>query len=87
MSFSCFPVGVMKGLSYRQLMTFSIAVSTFKRVEAYNARIFALRSEGDSTQTYYVFRDPAEEAIYTQGRFLLAQNDPAYANYTPVQKL
>ena len=87
MSFSCFPVGVMKGLTYRQLMTYSIAVSTFKRVEAYNARIFALRREGDSTQTYYVFRDPAEEAIYTQGRFLLAQNDPAYARYTPVQKL
>ena len=87
MSFSCFPVGIMKGLTYRQLMTYSIAVSTFKRVETYNARISALRKAGDLSQKYYVFKDSTEEATYTQGQFLLAQNDPAYSNYTPVQKI
>jgi hypothetical protein len=77
----------MKGLTYRQLLTYSNATSTFKRVEAYNANIFALRSAGDSSQQYYVFKDSTEEAVYTQGRFLLAQNDPAYSNYTPIQKI
>ncbi|NBO70905.1 MAG: hypothetical protein EBU66_09690 [Bacteroidetes bacterium] len=87
MSTSCFPLGIMKGLTYRQLLTYSMAVSTFKRVEAYNANIFALRRAGDSSQQYYIFKDSTEETAYTQGRFLLAQNDPKYFNYTPVQKI
>lgn len=84
---SCFPLGRMTGLTYTQLSAYSKAVSIFKRIEAYNSNIFALRRAGDMTQIYYVFLNSTEEAQYTQGRFLLAQNDPAYANYVPVQKL
>jgi hypothetical protein len=84
---SCFPIGKMKGLTYSQLLKYSYAVATFKRVEAYNLAVAAKRSEGDSTQSYYKFVDQTEEAIYTEGLFLLVQNDPAYANYVPVKKI
>ena len=84
---SCFPLGKMKGLTYSQLLQYSYAVSIFKRVEAYNLAVAAKRAAGDSTQSYYVFSGQIEEAMYTQGFFLLVQNDPAYANYIPVKKI
>jgi len=84
---SCFPIGKMKGLTYSQLLKYSYAVSIFKRVEAYNLAVAAKRAGGDSTQSYYIFVDQTEEATYTQGLFLLVQNDPAYANYIPVKKI
>ena len=82
---SCFPVGKMNGLTYSQLLKYSNAVSVFKRVEAYNTKVAATRS-GGLAETYYSFNNTDEKAQYNLGLFLLVQNDPAYANYQPVQK-
>jgi hypothetical protein len=77
----------MQALTYAQLMKYSYAVSIFKRVEAYNANIAALRLAGDLSQSYYEFINTDERAQYRLGESLLVQNDPAYANYIPVQKV
>jgi hypothetical protein len=77
----------MQGLTYSQLLKYSYAVSTFKRIEAYNLAVAAKRVGGDSTQSYYKFVSQTEEATYTQGLFLLVQNDPNYLNYVPVKKI
>jgi hypothetical protein len=87
MASSCFPLGKMQGLTYAQLIKYSIAVSIFKRVEAYNANVVVERLAGDKTKSYYIFINPNEQAQYTLGLALLVQNDPAYANYVPVQKV
>jgi hypothetical protein len=84
---SCFPLGKMTGLTFSQLQKYSYAVSVFKRIEAYNAGISIKRAGGDLSQSYYEFIDSYEQAQYTQGLFLLVQNDPSYANYVPVQKI
>ena len=87
MSTTCFPLGKMQGLTFSQFIKYSIAVSVFKRVEAYNAKVATLRLAGNLTQTYYDFINTGEKAQYTLGFSLLVQNDPAYANYVPVQKV
>ena len=87
MSTTCFPLGKMQGLTYAQLLKYSDAVSIFKRVEAYNANVAALRRAGNVSQSYYDFVNTDEQAQYRLGQFLLFQNDPAYANYVPVQKV
>jgi hypothetical protein len=84
---SCFPLGAMNGLTYAQLLKYSKAASVFKRVENYNTKVAALRSAGDLSQTYYEFQNTDEQAQYKLGLFLLVQNDLAYANYKPVQKI
>lgn len=84
---SCFPLGVMNGLTYSQVLKYSNAVKTFRRVEAYNANVASLRSAGDTTQLYYEFQNTDEQTQYKLGLFLLVQNDPTYANYQPVQKI
>lgn len=84
---SCFTLGKMKGLTNSQLIKYSHAVSIFKAVEAYNARILSLRKAGDEAQTYYEFTDANERNDYNLGRFLLAQNNPAFLTYVPVQKI
>jgi len=77
----------MQGLTYAQLLKYSNAVYVFKRVEAYNARIATMRLAGNLTELYYDFVNTDEKAQYTLGFSLLVQNDPAYANYVPVQKV
>ena len=84
---SCFPLGLMNGLTYAQLLKYSNAVNIFKKVEAYNARVASLRLAGDTTQSYYEFQNAEEQTKYKLGLFLLVQNDPTYANYQPVQKI
>jgi hypothetical protein len=87
MSTKCFPLGKMQALTYAQLIKYSFAVDIFKRVEAYNAKVVALRRAGNLSNTYYDFASTEERAQYTLGLSLLTQNDPAYANYIPVQKI
>ena len=77
----------MKGLTYTQFRKYSNAVFIFKRVEAYNKIVADLRTAGDTSQSYYHFQNTEEETQYKLGLFLLFQNDPAYANYKPVQKI
>ena len=72
----------MNGLTYAQLQKYSIAVSVFKRIEAYNISVAARHSVGDLSQSYYSFQNTGEQAQYRLGLFLLVQNDIAYANYT-----
>ena len=87
MSTTCFPLGKMQGLTYAQLIKYSFAVNIFKQVEAYNANVATLRLAGNLSQSYYDFVSTEEKAQYTLGFSLLVQNDPAYANYVPVQKV
>ena len=87
MSTTCFPLGKMQALTYAQLVKYSNAVYVFKRVEAYNARVATIRLAGNLTELYYDFVNTDERAQYTLGFSLLVQNDPAYANYVPVQKV
>jgi hypothetical protein len=77
----------MQALTYAQLVKYSNAVYVFKRVEAYNARVATIRLAGNLTELYYDFVNTDERAQYTLGFSLLVQNDPAYANYVPVQKV
>jgi hypothetical protein len=77
----------MQGLTYAQLIKYSFAVNIFKQVEAYNANVATLRLAGNLSQSYYDFVSTEEKAQYTLGFSLLVQNDPAYANYVPVQKV
>jgi hypothetical protein len=77
----------MQGLTFAQLMKYSDAVSVFKRVEAYNANVASLRLAGDLSQSYYEFVTTDERSQYRLGESLLVQNDPAYANYIPIQKI
>jgi hypothetical protein len=77
----------MQALTYAQLIKYSIAVSVFKRVEAYNTIVAAQRLAGDLSKTYYEFVNTDEQTQYRLGESLLVQNDPAYANYVPVQKV
>ena len=76
----------MNGLTYSQRLKYSNAVSVFKRVEAYNRAAATARS-GGVAESYYNFINTDEKAQYSLGLFLLFQNDPAYANYQPVQKI
>ena len=77
----------MTALTFSQFRKYSDAISVFKRVESYNTRIAYLRRQGDLSQSYYEFINSDEKAKYTQGLFLLVQNDPSYANYVAVQKI
>jgi len=83
---SCFIIGEMKGLTNSQRLKYSLAVSTFLRVQAYNKIIYETRCPPPWTDnkrvlknkepSYYTFVDNAEETMYTMGLFLLTQNDP-----------
>jgi hypothetical protein len=86
---SDFIVGQMQGLSNTQYLTYSNAVFIFHKVEAYNLNVSTLRSAGKKTLPYYAFDSTTEQASYTQGMFLLFQNDPVNAaagKYNPVPK-
>ena len=83
----CMPLGKMKGLTFMQYQQYKTSVGVFKMVEAYNANISTLRGNGDLSQSYYVFTGNEEETNYTNGQFILVQNDPKNASkYTSVQK-
>lgn len=83
----CFIVGQMKALSYSQMSRFSLAQSTFIRINEYNKTIVTKRVGGDKTASYYTFKE-GEEVLYKQGQFLLSQNDPTNVSlYQSVAKL
>jgi hypothetical protein len=84
---SCFPLGKMTGLTNSQIMKYSYAVYIFRRVEDYNARVRLERLAGDLTKSYYIFENADEKSKYILGLSLLTQNDPAYADYVPVEKI
>ena len=84
----CFILGKMKGLTYVQYLEYQLAVAIYLRVEAYNLNVYNQRKGGNLNVTYYNFPSTTEVTQYTQGRFLLVQNDPANASkYTPVEKI
>jgi hypothetical protein len=77
----------MKGLGYAQLNRYTLAQSTFFRVEKYNTDIRNKRAAGDKTASYYTFKD-GEHALYREGQFLLTQNDPTNpTRYQSIAKL
>jgi hypothetical protein len=83
----CFIGGQMKALSYSQMNKYSLAQNTFLRINNYNKDVVVKRIGGDKTASYYVFKE-GEQALYTQGQFLLTQNDPTNAVlYESVAKL
>jgi hypothetical protein len=77
----------MNGLTNSQLIKYSYAVYIFRRVEDFNAKVRLERLAGDLTKSYYRFVNTDEIAQYRLGESLLVQNDPAYANYVPVEKI
>ena len=84
----CFIAGIMKAMTSSQLQQYAEAQNTFLRVNAYNKDIQTRRLAGDTTATYYVFKDSNERDMYIRGRFLLIQNDPKNAaQYQVVQKV
>jgi hypothetical protein len=84
---SCFIGGQMKGLTFTQVNKYSLAQSTFFRIENYNREIRNKRTAGDKTASYYTFKE-GEQLLYKQGQFLLTQNDPTNARiYEGVVKL
>lgn len=77
----------MKAISYSQMNKYSLAQSTFMRINEYNKAIVVKRVGGDKTASYYIFKE-GEELLYRQGQFLLSQNDPTNAAiYQSVAKL
>ena len=69
----------MKALTYTQLSKYTLAENTFFRIDAYNGVIRSKRIAGDTTASYYTFKE-GEQMLYKQGQFLLTQNDPINAN-------
>jgi hypothetical protein len=59
--------------------------NTFERIQAYNAGISTIRSQGDTSQTYYIYSGNDEMNSFTIGRFLHAQRYPT-SNWLPVSK-
>lgn len=57
----------------------------FERIQAYNTGVSTLRSQGDTTQTYYVYSGNQELNSFTVGRFLHVQRYPT-SNWLPVPK-
>ena len=83
----CFIGGQMKGLTYAQLSKYSLAQSTFLRIENYNTTIRIKRAAGDKTASYYEFKE-GEHILYKQGQYLLTQNDPNnVSSYVSIAKL
>ena len=83
----CFIGGKMKGLSYTQLMKYTLAQNTYTRIDAYNTAIRVRRDAGDKTASYYTFKE-GEQMLYKQGQFLLTQNETITGlKYEGVKKL
>jgi hypothetical protein len=83
----CFIGGQMKGLSYIQMNKYTLAQNTFFRINNFNKEVLAKRLSGDTTASYYVFKE-GEHTLFKQGQFLLTQNDPTNAAlYQSVLKL
>jgi hypothetical protein len=61
-------------LTQSQLRYYKTSVQTFNRVQDYNSNISTLRSQGDSTLSYYQFISLEEKNNYTKGLFLLTQS-------------
>jgi len=59
--------------------------NTFERIQAYNIGISTIRSQGDTSQTYYTYSTNEEMNSFTIGRFLHAQRYPT-SNWLPVPK-
>ncbi|NBP66090.1 MAG: hypothetical protein EBU66_15690 [Bacteroidetes bacterium] len=74
----CFIAGDMKALTYKQMIQYSLAQNTFLRINNYNIAIKTKRQTGNTTASYYVFKE-GEQMLYKQGQFLLTQNDPGNA--------
>jgi hypothetical protein len=75
----CFIIGKMKGLTLTQFRYYSECTSIFNKVQAYNANVSTLRAQGQTGLSYYQFKTSEEGTKFTQGRFLLVQNDPGNA--------
>lgn len=71
----CFIAGKMQCLTNTQLQRYSLAQSTFLRIQAHDTAVSNARTAGNKSLSYYVFKE-GEQALYRQGQFLLVQNDP-----------
>ena len=84
----CFIGGKMQALTNSQLIKYTIAQGTFTRINNYNRSIQTKRLAGDTSASYYAFKDSNEQDLYTLGRFLFVQNDPTNAAlYIPVDQV
>lgn len=76
---SCLIIGEMTALTNSQLLQYSNATRIFLQVQAFNQDIRTRRIAGNNTLSYYVFVNNTERALYTQGQFILSQNNPTGA--------
>lgn len=84
---SCFIIGEMKCLTNTQRVQYALAQSTFLRINKYNNAVKDQRMSGNTTASYYVFKE-GEYMLYKKGQFLLIQNDPVNAvSYEAVVKV
>ena len=74
----CFISGDMKGLTYNQMNKYSLAQNTFLRINNFNQDVQIKRINGNTTLSYYVFKE-GEQMLYRQGQLLLTQNNPGSA--------
>jgi len=85
---SCLILGDMKALTPSQRLQYSKAISIFRSVQAFNNKVKGQRRAGNTEATYYVFADNVERTLFTQGQFILTQNDPTNAAlYASVVKI
>ena len=84
----CFIAGKMQALTNSQLIKYTIAQGTFTRLNNYNRNIQTKRLSGNTSVSYYSFKNSDEQELYNLGRFLFLQNDPTNATlYEPVQQV
>jgi hypothetical protein len=83
----CFVGGQMKALTYNQYLKYQLAQSTFLRIQAYDSAIRTKRLAGDSTASYYIFKE-GEQVLYKMGQFILTENNPTNSSlYLSVVKV
>lgn len=68
-------------LKYKRSATF------FQQVQAFNSNVSTLRSQGQTTLSYYQFPTSTQKDQYDRGRFLLNQSYPNLSTiFLPVQQ-
>ena len=70
-----------------QLLKYKRSATYFQQVRAFNSNVSTLRSQGQTTLSYYQFPTTQLKDEYTKGRFLLTESYPNLSTiFLPVQQ-
>ena len=76
-----------KFMYFSQSQEYKNAAVYYQQVQAFNSNVSTLRSQGQTTLSYYQFPTQQLKATYNTGRFILVQSYPALSsNLVPVQQ-